>query len=328
MGELGIVGASKRAFAYFQARPRLTKAIQVTLVTVTAALCVWALVDQWHKAEPLLAHARPGYLLLAFATLAGYYLVFILGWIRMLEAWEIRVPYPVALRAEMVSMLAKYLPGGVWTPAARTVALRRATGVTETGTVLATILVEACLSAISGVIVFVVSLAWVGGVDAPLWLLILFALVLASLLHPRVFRPLSEKLLKPFGAEALEPLPLGLTFLLLLFYCATWVLGGMAVYFMLRSLGSDPGLTSIPYLGGISAVGAIVAVVAVFLPGGLGAREGAMYALLVALPSVSDGAALGVTLINRLAITLVELALFGAGVVSWRRPNQQATSEG
>ena len=62
--------------------------------------------------------------------------------------------------------------------------------------------------------------------------------------------------------------------LLLLFYCGTWLIGGIAVYFFLRSLGSDPGISSIPFLGGVSAVGATVAVLAVFLPGGLGAREG------------------------------------------------------
>ena len=105
----------------------------------------------------------------------------------------IDVPYRVALQAEMVSMLAKYLPGGVWTPAARAVALRRDAGVTDTPTVLASIFVEAALSAISGVIVFVVSLAWVRGVDAPLPWLILFAVLLSSLLHPRVFRPLSRR---------------------------------------------------------------------------------------------------------------------------------------
>jgi uncharacterized membrane protein YbhN (UPF0104 family) len=215
----------------------------------------------------------------------------------------------------MVSMLAKYLPGGVWTPAARTVALRRSAGVTETPTVLASILVEAGLSAISGVIVFVVSLAWVRDVDAPLWALIPFAILLASLLHPRIFRPLARTILKPFGAEDIEPLPFPLMLLLLLFYCGTWLLGGLAVYFFLRSLGSDPGISSIPFLGGVSAVGATVAVLAVFLPGGLGAREASMYGLLLAVSS--SGPALGVTLLNRLAITLVELALFATGVVSW-----------
>jgi uncharacterized membrane protein YbhN (UPF0104 family) len=215
----------------------------------------------------------------------------------------------------MVSMLAKYLPGGVWTPAARAVALRRSAGVTDTPTVLASILVEAGLSAISGVIVFVVSLAWVRGVDAPLLPLVLFAVLLASLLHPRIFRPLARKLLRPFGAERIEPLPFPLTVLLLLFYCGTWLVGGIGVYFLLRSLGSDPGVSTIPFLGGVSAVGAIVAVLAVFLPSGLGAREASMYGLLLAV--TTSGPALGVTLLNRLAITVVELALFATGVASW-----------
>ncbi len=245
-----------------------------------------------------------------------YYLVFILGWIRILESWHIEVSYRVALQAEMVSMLAKYLPGGLWTPAARTFALRRYAGVTDTPAVLASILVEAGLSAISGVIVFVVSLAWVRGVNAPLLPLLLFALVLAFALHPRVFRPLAEKLLRPFGAETIEPVPFSQTIMLLLFYCGTWLIAGVAVYFMLRSLGTDVGLRTIPYLGGVSAVGAIVSVLAVFAPSGLGAREASMYGLLLAV--TTSGPALGVTVLNRLEITLVEVVLFAAGVVSWR----------
>jgi uncharacterized membrane protein YbhN (UPF0104 family) len=243
----------------------------------------------------------------------------------MLDAWRIRVPYRSALQAEMVSMLAKYLPGGVWTPAARAVALRRSANVTDTPTVLASILVEAGLSAISGVIVFVVSLAWVRGVNAPLWPLVLFAVLLASLLHPRIFRPLAERILRPFGAERIEPLPFPQTVLLLLFYCGTWIIGGVGVYFLLRSLGSNPGLETIPFLGGVSAVGAIVAVLAVFLPSGLGAREASMYGLLLAV--TTSGPALGVTLLNRLAITLVELALFGAGVVTWRPRKRSAATQ-
>jgi len=324
MARAGIVARARAAHAFFRAHPRLTKALQATLVAATVGLCAWAVVDQWHKAAPRLENANLWFVGAAFLTVAAYYLVFILGWIRMLEAWRIRVPYQAALQAEMVSMLAKYLPGGVWTPAARAVALRRAAGVTDTGTVLASILVEAALSAISGVIVFVVSLAWVRGVDAPLWALVSLAVLLASLLYPRVFRPLSEKLLRPFGAGRIDPLPFPLTLLLLLFYCATWVLGGIAVYFFLRSLGSNPGVSTIPFLGGVSAVGAIVAVLAVFLPSGLGAREASMYGLLLAV--TTSGAALGVTLLNRLAITLVEVALFATGVVSWpgRREPREA----
>jgi glycosyltransferase 2 family protein len=301
---------------YLRARPRLIKGIQLVLLVLTVGFCIWAVRDQWSKAGPLLANASPAYLALSLGVVAVYYLVFILGWIRMLDAWEIHIPYRVALQAEMVSMLAKYLPGGVWTPAARALALRRYAGVTDTPTVLASILVEAALSAISGVIVFVLSLAWVRDVKAPLLPLVGFAVLLAALLHPRIFRPLFNKVLKPFGAHDLEPLPFPLTLGLLLFYCGTWVISGFAVYFMLRSVGAEVGLATIPFLGGVSAVGAIVAVLAVFAPSGIGAREASMYGLLLAV--TTSGAALGVTLINRLAITLVELVLFAVGVAAWR----------
>jgi glycosyltransferase 2 family protein len=315
-GRGGAAGRVQAAIDFARRHPRLLKRVQWGLIALTAALCIWALVDQWSKASERLANASPAWLALGFLALAVYYLVFILGWIRLLEEWDIVITYRIALQAEMVSMLAKYLPGGVWTPAARALALRRAANVTRTPTVLASILVEAALSAISGVIVFVISLAWVRDVNAPLPALIAFAIVLSLALHPRVMRPISERLLRPFGTEPFEPLPFPLALFLLVFYCGTWLLGGAAVYCLLRSVGADVGLLTIPFLGGTSAVGAIVAVLVVFLPSGLGAREGVTYALLLAV--TEPGPALGVTLLNRLAITVVEVALFGVGVVSWR----------
>jgi glycosyltransferase 2 family protein len=319
-----IVPRLRAAAAFFRAHPLLSKGLQVTLLLLTVGFCVWAVRNEWSKAGPRLEHASPAYLALAVACVAIYYLVFILGWIRILAAWGIEIPYRVALGAEMVSMLAKYIPGGVWTPAARAVALRRSAGVTETPTVLASVFVEAALSAISGVIVFVVSLAWVKGVNAPLLPLIGFGVLCAAGLHPRIFRPLANKLLRPFGAEHIEPLPFGETLGLLLFYCGTWLIGGAAVYFMLRSVGTSPSLATIPFLGGVSAVGAIVAVVAFFAPSGIGAREASMYGLLLAI--TSEGPALSVTVVNRLAITLVELALFGAGIATWRVTRRTAQS--
>jgi glycosyltransferase 2 family protein len=306
----------RHAARYLVEHPGLRKGLQGLLVAATLLFCAWAVRHEWSKAESLLSHAHPAPLALAFAAVTAYYLVFILGWIRMLAAWAINVPYRVALQSEMVSMLAKYLPGGVWTPAARTIALRRAGGVTDTPKVLASILVEAALSAISGVMVFVVSLAWVHGVNAPLPPLIAFVVLLALLLHPRIFRPVSRKILKPFGASEIEPLPFPTTVALLVFYCGTWLIGGLALWFMLRSLDAAPPLSTVPYLGGVAAVGAIISVLAVFTPSGLGAREASMYGLLLAI--TSEGPALGVTLLNRLVITVVEVALFGVGVASWR----------
>jgi uncharacterized membrane protein YbhN (UPF0104 family) len=303
-------------FAALKRRPRLLITLELVIGAIVVALCVLGVRNEWAKAAPRLEDASAGYFGLALATIAGYYLVFILGWIRILATWDIHVPYRAALQAEMVSMLAKYVPGGVWTPAARVAALARLTGETNTGTVLASILVEAILSAISGVVVFVISLAWVRDVHAPLAPLIAFAVVCAAILHPRIFRPLAHRLLKPFGVKSLEPMPFGTMVGLLAFYCGTWLIAGFGLYFLVRSVGAFPPISTIAFLGGTSAVGAIVAVVVVFAPSGLGVREASMYGLLIAVTSKS--AALGATVLNRLAITIVELGLFGIGVAAWR----------
>ena len=93
------------------------------------------------------------------------------------------------------------------------------------------------------------------------------------------------------------------------YYSATWLLAGTGLYFLAASVG-NPHPSEIPYLGGVSAVGAIVTVLVVIAPSGLGAREGAMYGLLVAV--LSPPAALGTVVLNRFAITVVEVALLAA----------------
>ncbi|HEY4346476.1 MAG TPA: lysylphosphatidylglycerol synthase transmembrane domain-containing protein [Gaiellaceae bacterium] len=317
-----VVARARALGAFLKRHPRLTVALELLVCALVVGLCAFAVKDEWGKAGPLLAHARPGWIALGLASIAVYYLVFIFGWLRILDALGIRVSYTAALQSEMVSMLAKYVPGGVWTPAARVAALERLTGKRAKGTVLASILIEAVLSALSGVVVFVVSLAWVRNVNAPLIPLILFGFLCAALMHPRIFRPLMMRILKPFGVTSLEPLPLSTMVALLSFYCLTWLVGGFGLLCLIRSVGPAPGLETIPFLGGTSAIGAIVAVLAVFAPSGLGVREASMYGLLIAV--TSDSAALGATILNRLAITVVELGLFAAGVVLWRSRGRTA----
>jgi uncharacterized membrane protein YbhN (UPF0104 family) len=147
-----------------------------------------------------------------------------------------------------------------------------------------------------------------------------FTLLVAFLLYPPVFGAVARKLLRPFGAAEVTPLSARTAFELLGFYAFTWPLGGVALFFMLRAVGGDPPVSSIPYLGGVAAVGAIVAVLAVFAPSGLGVREASMYGLLLAV--VGGPVALGAIVINRLVITLVEAGLLLVGLVllRWNPP--------
>ena len=297
-------------------RRRVLVGLQLAFVAAVLGFLGWALRDVWSDAIPRLADADPLTLAAALLVLAAYYCLFVVGWQWILAAFGIQVPYRIALQAEMASMLAKYVPGGIWTPLARIMWLRRAGGVESTSLVLSSILLEAGLSAVAGILVFTAGLAAVEAVDAPLVPLFAFGLVTAVLLHPRVFTALARALFRRFDAPEPPRLPYRALVGLLVYYAFTWLVGGAALYLLLRSLAADPGLETIPYLGGAAAVGAIVAVLAVFAPSGLGVREASMYGLMVVL--VPAAAALGATVLNRFAITLVEAALLGGGVLGSR----------
>jgi hypothetical protein len=301
-------------------RRQLWVAAQVVFVAVVVGFLAFAARDSWAEAAPRLRDASVTDLVIATVLLAAYYVLFVVGWRWILSALGVRVTYGVALQAEMASMLAKYVPGGVWTPAARVVWLRKAGISAATPVVVSSILLEAGLSAVAGVGVFVVGLAFIGSADTPLLPVLGFAALVAVLLHPRVFRWIAVRVFRPFGGVELPDLPYRTLLGLLVYYALTWIVGGAALLFLLRSVGGDAGADSIVFLGGAAAVGAIVSVLSL-LPSGLGAREATMYGLLLAV--ASPGVALGAVVLNRIAITVVEAVLLLAGVLLWRRGRRQ-----
>lgn len=305
----------RKGLEWIAARRWLVVALQTVAALALIGALVWFVRGRWDEAGDRIANASWLDLVLALAWLAAYYLFFVVGWIWILGAWGLRIAYRDALQAEMVSMLAKYIPGGVWTPAARVLAARRA-GLTDTTLVLSSILIEAGLSAVAGVLVFLAGVALVGSSGTDLAPVLAFGALLVVLLHPRVFNWLARYVLKPFGGTVPPPLPWRTMLGLLAYYAFTWVVGGAALYFLVRAVGGDPGLADVVFLGGASAVGAIVAVVVVFAPSGVGVREGAMYKLIEVIAPSS--AALGTVVLNRLAITLVEAALLLGGLLVFR----------
>jgi uncharacterized membrane protein YbhN (UPF0104 family) len=305
----------RRLLEWLQRHRALLIVIQLAALGVVLFFLGWAFRGAWQEAKPLLREADLREVALSILVLISYYLLFTVAWQRMLAAWGLRIPYFVALQAEMASILAKYIPGTVWIPAARVAALRRA-GYRDTPLVLGSMLMEAGLSALAGILVFLASLMTVGFADAPVLPLLALALLAVVGLHPRVFTPGVRWALRPFGASDLPPLPYPTLLGLLAFYCFTWLVGGTAVFFLMRSLGDDPSVADIPYLGGVAAVSAIVAFLSLVTPSGLGVREASMYALLLAV--TTKGVALGVTVLNRLTITIVEAALLVVGALAWR----------
>ncbi|MGH2394425.1 MAG: hypothetical protein ACRDGH_13230, partial [Candidatus Limnocylindria bacterium] len=104
--------------------------------------------------------------------------------------------------------------------------------------------------------------------------------------------------------EAHVRIPVKTRLAMILGYLAAWVVFGLGFALFVRAV-ADPASGSIPSLMGICAAGYLAGWVAVFVPGGLGVREG-VYALLLA--EVLPGpVAAAVAILSRLWLTGIEL---------------------
>jgi hypothetical protein len=124
--------------------------VQIAVVAIVLAFFGYTLRGAWGEALPRLRDADPWTLAAALTVLGAYYLLFVLGWQWILASLGVRIPYGTALQAEMASMLAKYVPGGIWTSLARIAWLRCSGAKGGTSLVLSSILLEGGLSAAAG----------------------------------------------------------------------------------------------------------------------------------------------------------------------------------
>ena len=128
------------------------------------------------------------------------------------------------------------------------------------------------------------------------------------LLHPRVFGPLANRVLRAFGRE---PLP-GVISLrgvaaVLAFYTLNWGVVAVGLYCVARSV-STISTSDIAVVGAAQAFGYLAALATLVAPAGLGIRDAAFaWALKVAVPGNSFAVASLIAIVVRGVLTVVEV---------------------
>lgn len=168
----------------------------------------------------------------------------------------------------------------------------------------------------AGACACVVSFLALGTVASWLGLAVAVPIIaLAVAVRPRFLGRWGQALLRRFGIDA--PILRGreLLFVILVNLCA-WIGTGFGFLVLLNGL-SDESSPGVVWAIATYSVGFLVGFIVPFLPGGLGAREGTTIAVLA--PRYGAGAATGIALVARLAVTLGEafaIALIWIGYVA------------
>jgi hypothetical protein len=203
------------------------------------------------------------------------------------------------------SALAKYTPGSVLLPMVR-VAMTKPEGVSKRES-LASFVYEMAFVLTGSVIVGAYAVVQTPSLAGGPWRFLVLAIPVAALvcLHPRVFRPLANIALARLGRQSLPTaLPVSTLLAFVALYALTWVLAGVGMYALIEGLHPVAPDDFLIVLAA-PAVGYIAAAIGFMLPGGLGAREAGLAAVLSVAVPVAVAVALAVAL--RLLQIAIEL---------------------
>ena len=245
------------------------------------------------------------------------YAIQIESWRQMLRGWQQRLPYTAAARAWCIANLGRYVPGKVWSVAGLVVLAERA-GVRRSAAAVSAFAMQAVVLG-TGVVLVAVATPHAA---SPLLLggAVLGAVVLIGFL---AWRRSGEWL----GALAdskspLPPLPLSAILASSGLMLLSWATFGVAFWMLIRGLLSVVTVP-IPAAMGMFALGYVLGIVALFVPGGIGVRDLALVTFLT--PLLGSGGALAVSLASRVQLTLTETGSAGLALLL---PKEEVRTEG
>jgi hypothetical protein len=285
---------------------------RVAQVVLTVAVVVWAGVQLWRQwtdasRENFQFDLRIGPLVLATALVGATYAMLIEVWRMVLARLGAPVAYGPAARVWFASNLGKYIPGKIWTVTAMVVMMAKA-GVPSAKTGASVVVIAIAQAASGFAVVIMTSLPALreitGGVNGVIAATVGMALcLLAAPILARQWNRIAVRL----GREQLSvEVPLSAVGIALAGTAISWWLYGIAFKLLVMSvLGTAIGPTS-DYVAAYTS-SYLVGLLALFAPGGLGAREVALSLVLPALGLATQAQAAVITVVSRLWLTVVEL---------------------
>ena len=269
---------------------------------------VW---QDWAQVKGASISVSPFPFIFGTAVFAFSYFIQIGAWYLITLRLGIALSFSETLENWFTSQLGKYLPGKVWLVLGRFY-FYESKGKSKKMITIALYL-ETVMLIVTGALIFFAALFFLKETrfvrERDLWwTFVLFALVLLSL-HPWFLRRLSNWILTRFKREPISlPISYPDTLWILLICLLSWVVGGTGFYFFIHAI-YPIAFQHLLFLTGSLAISSTIGLIALFAPGGLGVREGALAYLLSFL--VPGSVAVILSVLTRIWMTFIETGLIG-----------------
>lgn len=281
--------------------------LQIALIAATAYFIVDYLARYWSSVTDYDWSIEPAWLLLSVTAFLAFYLSQAAVWVVLLRGLGMACAFWPAASIWARSILARYVPGSVFMFVGRAW-MHHSQGLPIERVSAAMVYEQALGLASALVTVAILFPFWEyrPGVTA----VSLAAIpILVALMHPRIFVPLADRLLRlahrqPLGVS----LPFGRVLVLMGYFVCAWLVCGFGAWALARGVaGLD--IASLPLVIVGYAFAYVVGMVAFVFPSGLGVREVILGASLAG--RLPGGVALAWALLLRVWVTVLELLFVG-----------------
>jgi uncharacterized membrane protein YbhN (UPF0104 family) len=302
------------------ARPKkrnLRGLIRIVGLVVALGLCIAFLVPR--ASDIAAGFSRQNPLTLVAALLVGFCATYVtfLSWRALIFGSGHRLPLIAAQRVFFLSQVGKYIPGSVW-PIVAQADLGREHKVPPAKSVAVGML-TLLISCGAGVCVAAVTLPFVAlDAFAKYWFVFLLVPIILAALHPAVLR-FGMRLAARATKRDLGNLEIPMPAILRAFGWAAlaWGVFGLHIWLVMLPVAHADGRLLFLAIGGY-AIAWLVGFLVFFLPAGLGGREAVLVAILGAGVPFSSSVGVGVAVISRLLLTIVDLVFAGTAVLGRR----------
>lgn len=285
----------------------IMKICRILFGTLVALFLVWYFAKNWDEFSETIRNVDIGVFLFSMLFYFVYKYTLASLWHYITKINGCAIGYEKAVTSYLYSILGKYIPGKVFMLAARLAYYKEEDAPLAKVTVC--FFIENVCTLLGAAMLFIVSLLFFPNslLQDYKWITLLLIAAFFVCIHPKIINFFLGIIGKLFRKDLSIPMRYSDMLKVVLLFIGNWLIIGVGFFILTRSIYPDVGLSHLLFCAGIWGVSAIMGILAVFAPSGLGVREGIIVAGLMLIMPESD--AMVISVVSRLWQTIPELLL-------------------
>lgn len=285
----------------------ILKVSKILFAVLVVVFLVWYFWKNWDEFSEKIANVDIGIFVLSMLFYFVYKFTLASLWHYITKINNCAIGYEKAVTSYLYSILGKYIPGKVFMLAARLTYYKEEEAPLPKVTVC--FFIENVCTLLGAAMLFIVSLFFFPNelLENYKWITVALIAAFFVCIHPKIINFFLGIIGKLFKKDLKIPMKYSQMLKVVLLFIGNWLIVGTGFFILVQSIYPSIELSQMLFCAGIWGISAIMGILAIFAPSGLGVREGIIVAgLMMIMP---EGDAMVISVVSRLWQTIPELAL-------------------